>query len=423
MEVTVQDKENFTKELEVVIPQTEVEKRLDEAYKRIKKDAFVPGFRKGKVPLTILKFHFGKAVEAEVKEKMLEEFYREAVEKEGLQVIGSPKFEEIGFQEGEPFKFKALVEVIPPVELGEYKGIEVEVEKIEVTEEDVEAIVEMKKEEMAQFQSTERPAKKGDAILVDVTIEKEGNIIQTAKELKITLGEEVLPHEVENAIAGMRKGEEKKVKVKEEGLDYLVKLKDVQEKRLIVLDESTLKSLGGFKTLDELKEKIREELEELARTRGEELLENRILEKIIENSKVEVPPTLIKKMSEYYRLGISNLEDEKAKEMATQEIKKLLIIEEIAKKEGLQVTDEELDKKRKQIMEEGTTEEKRRWLPEERKEDLREHLLREKVMEFLKKNSKKKTKRKLILTPEEARELSKKKEVWKKEKGIIVPKG
>jgi len=259
--------------------------------------------------------------------------------------------------------------------------------------------------------------------LVDVTIEKEGNILQTAKELKITLGEEVLPAEVENAIAGMRKGEEKKVKVKEEGLDYVVKLKDVQEKRLIVLDESTLKSLGGFKTLDELKEKVREELEELARTRGEELLENRILEKIIENSKVEVPPTLIKKISEYYRLGISNLEDEKAKEMATQEIKKLLIIEEIAKKEGLQVTDEELDKKRKQIMEEGTPEEKRKWLPEERKEDLREHLLREKVMEFLKKNSKKKTKRKLILTPEEARELSKKKEVWKKEKGIIVPKG
>ncbi|NOZ63919.1 MAG: trigger factor, partial [Caldiserica bacterium] len=385
-----------------------------------------PGFRKGKVPLTILKFHFGKAIEAEVKEKMLEEFYQQAIEKESLQVVGSPKFEEVSLREGEPFKFKVAVEVIPPAEIGEYKGIEVEVEKVEVTDEDVEAVVEMKKEELAQFQSTERPATKGDTILLDVTIEKDGKVLQTAREIKITLGEEILPAEVEKAIVGMKKGEEKKIGVKEEDLDYVVKLKDVQEKRLITLDESALKSLGGFKTVDELKDKIRKELEELARRREDDLLENKILEKIIENSKIEVPPTLLKNITEYYKMGASNIDDEKAKEIATQEVKKMLVIQEIAKKEGFEITDEELEKKRKQIIEEGTPQEKRKWLPEEKKEDLREHLLREKVIEFLKKNAKKKAKKKLILTPEEAKKLSQKKgakkEAWKEEKGIIIPK-
>ena len=417
MEVSVQDKEKYLKELEIVIPEEEVSKRIQESYNKIKKDAFVPGFRKGKVPLVILKSHFRKAVESEVEEKMMEEFYPKAIEKEDLQVVGEPKFEDMDFSEGKPFKFKVIVETIPPIELGEYKNMEVEVEKIEVTDEDVEAVIEMKREEAANLKSTDRPAIKGDVIVLDVTIEKDGKVLQKAKEIKITLGEKVLPKEVEDKIAGMKKGESKKISVKEEELDYTVEIKDVLEKRLIEIDKNFLKTLGEFKNLDELKKGIRENLENIARRREEKLIEDKILGKIIENSKVEIPPTLVENVIKYYKV-----KNEKAKEIATQELKKTLIIKEIAKREDLKVTDEELESERQKIMEEGTTEEKREWLPDKKKEDLRNSLLHEKVVDFLKKNVKTRAKKKLILTPEEARAFSQKKgEVWKKGKGIIIP--
>jgi len=120
-------------------------------------------------------------------------------------------------------------------------------------------------------------------------------------------------------------------------------------------------------------------------------------------------------------VGGSTLREEEEKEQALQEIKRFLIIKEIARRYNIQVSEEELEKRRKKISEEGSEEEKRRWLPEENKEDLRDTMEREKVIEFLKSKMKIKKKRKVILTPEEARRLAIRRQTWREKGGIIIP--
>ena len=423
MEINVVDKGECIKEMEIVVPQEEVKKKLEEAYNNIKKEAFVPGFRKGKVPLPLLKIRFGKVVEGEVKRDIMREYYQKAIVKERLRPVTDPSFEEIEFSEDKPFKFKATVEVIPPVELCDYDKVEVEREKIEVTDEDVEAVIEAKREELSEFRSVNRPCMKGDRVVVDVVIESDGKVLQTARDLTFNLGEGILPKEVEEKITGLKKGELKKVKVEEEGLDYEVKIKDVMEKRLIALDEEFLENLGGVKSLDELKNEIREGLENLARRKEERILEERILQELIEKSNIQVPPSIVNRLIKYYNVGIDKVEGEEAKERALNDIKRELVIDEVARREKISVSDEEVEELRKKIMEEGTPEEKRMWLPEERKEDLKRRILRSKVLDFLKKKVKVKEKRKVILTPEEAYKMGKTREVWRRKGKIIVPGG
>jgi len=370
-----------------------------------------------------LKIRFGKVVEGEVKRDIMREYYQKAIVKERLRPVTDPSFEEIEFSEDKPFKFKATVEVIPPVELCDYDKVEVEREKIEVTDEDVEAVIEAKREELSEFRSVNRPCMKGDRVVVDVVIESDGKVLQTARDLTFNLGEGILPKEVEEKITGLKKGESKKVRVEEEGLDYEVKIKDVMEKRLIALDEEFLENLGGVKSLDELKNEIREGLENLARRKEERILEERILQELIEKSNIQVPPSIVNRLIKYYNVGIDKVEGEEAKERALNDIKRELVIDEVARREKISVSDEEVEELRKKIMEEGTPEEKRMWLPEERKEDLKRRILRSKVLDFLKKKVKVKEKRKVILTPEEAYKMGKTREVWRRKGKIIVPGG
>ena len=424
MEVSVQDKKEFLKELEIQLPPQEVNKRLTEAYQRIKKDAFVPGFRKGKVPLPLLKLHFRKVIEEEVKQALVDEFYQKAIEEKGLQAVSSPEIEVLEFGEGKGLKFKAQVEVIPPIELGDFEGEEVEEEKISVTDEDVEAIIQWKREEWAEYREVkERPSVKGDILVVDLEVYVEGKKIRSAKDIRFTLGDKSFSPSIEKALTGVYPGEEKEVKVKEKDKEvtYRFKVKGIKEKRLIALDENFVKRMGGVGTLQDLRKKIREELEELARAREREMLERKILDKVIEKSKMEIPPSLLEKVRNYYRVGGSALREEEKKEQALQEIKRFLIIKEIARRYNIQVSEEELEKRRKKISEEGSEEEKRRWLPEENKEDLRDTMEREKVIEFLKSKMKIKKKRKVILTPEEARRLAIRRQTWREKGGIIIP--
>ena len=423
MEVVVKEKEKWVRELEISVPWKEVNGKLEEAYQNLKKSVVIPGFRRGRAPLSLLKVRFRKVVEEEVKQNLMEEYFQKGVEKENRRPVSTPSLEELEFGEEKPFRFKAEVEVITPVELGDYKDIEVERERIEVTEDDVEAVIQAKREELSEYRSVDRPCTMGDRVIVDVTIEEEGKVLQTAKDLQVVLGEGALPEEVEKGMGGMKKGEEKKIFVEEEGLTYRVKLKDVKEKRLIALDEEFLRSLGGVKSMEELREEVRKELEELAKLKEERDLENAILEKLIKISKIEVPPSLVERLAKYYRLGLEGKESEEARKEALERIKIELILDEIARKEKIEVTDKELEEVRKKILEKGTPEEKRMWLPEENKERLRRRLLTDKILKFLKGKVKIKEKKKLILTPEEAKRMTQVRSPWKKKGELIVPGG
>jgi trigger factor len=419
MQVEVKGLEKHKKSLSIEVPKEEVEKRLSEAYTKVADSVFVPGFRKGKAPLKILKLYYGKEVKGQIKEELIEEYYNKTINEKDVKVASEPEIKNVELEDGKPMKFEVIVEVFPEFKIGKYKGIEVEKKKVEVTDEDVESVLERKREEHAQLIPVKnRPSQKGDLITVDYQVQIDNKVAREMKSQSLILGKTSLPKEWESALTGVKKGDTREVKTKAKGKDtkkivYKFTVQDVQERSLLVLTDDFAKKLGDFDSLDKLREKIREELGELARLHEEEHLKDEILNKIIKNSDIEVPSSMVEKFSEYYKVINQNLGEEESEKLAKEAIKKQLIVDEIAKKEKIEVTDEEL-KKRKSEVTSGKKSE----------EDLQDELKREKVMKFLIDNAKIKSKEKrVILTPEEASKLSSKKRFWPRKGRIITPGG
>jgi trigger factor len=402
MQVEIKDLKENKKSLSIEIPKEEVEKKLAKTYATVLNSAVVPGFRKGKAPLKILKLYYGKDIKRQVAEELVEEYYKKAIDEKDLKVAFDPEIKEVELEEDKPLKFEAVVETFPKFKIGEYKGIEIEREKAEVTNDDIEAVLERKREEYAELiPVNNRPSVKGDLITVDYQIEIDKKIARELKGQKLILGKTPVPKEWEKELVGVKKGDIKEIREKaktEKSKEVVYKffIKDVQERRLLVLTDDFAKKLGDFENLSKVREKIKSELEEMARIYEEENLKKAVIDKIVKDSDIEAPPSVIKKFSEYYRSLSKEMSEEESKKLAEENIKKQLIVDEIAKKEKIKVTDEELSGRKREIMTREISE-----------EDIREDLKKEKVLKFLIENAKIKDKaKKVILTPEETNKLS-----------------
>lgn len=156
MEVKVEKLEKNRVSLEVELGADQVDKALDQAYRRVVKKVNIPGFRKGRVPRKILEMRLGKGVlYEEAVEILLPEAYAKAVEEASLEPIDQPQIEDIQIEEGSPFRFSATVEVKPEVKLGQYKGLPVERKKAEVSEEEVDNFLENLRERTATWRVVE----------------------------------------------------------------------------------------------------------------------------------------------------------------------------------------------------------------------------------------------------------------------------
>ncbi|MDD5454204.1 MAG: trigger factor [Candidatus Ratteibacteria bacterium] len=411
MQVQVKDLDKNKKSLSIEIPQEEVGKRLTKTYSAVLNSASIPGFRKGKAPLKILKLYYGKNINRQVAEELVSEYYKKAVAEKNLKVAMEPEIKigrladgDVDLNEDKPLKFEAIVEIFPKVKIGEYKGVEIEAEKTEITKEDVEAVLERKREEKAELiPVTNRPSQRGDLITIDYQIEIAGKIAKELKNQKLILGKTPLPKGWEKELTAVKKGDVKEIreeskseKSKGKKVVYKLTVKDIQERRLLVLTDDFARKLGNFENLDKAREKIKAELEGISKIYEEENLRRAVTEKVLKNSDIEVPPSVIKRFSEYYMSLNKDLSEEESKKIAGENIKQQLIIEEIAKKEKIEVTDEEVNKRKKEIQARDGSE-----------EDIKENLQREKVLRFLVENAKVKEKaKKMILTPEEAGKLS-----------------
>lgn len=407
MQVEVKELKDNRKSLFIEIPKEEVERKLSDVYAKISNSASVPGFRKGKAPIKILKLYYGREIKGQVGDELIQEYYKKAVDEKDLRVAFFPEIKKVEFEEGKPLKFEAVVEVFAKFKIGKYKGVEIEREKMEVTKGDVEAVLERKREEHAQLIPVRnRPSQKGDLITVDYQIEiparqdSAGGDKKVARELKdqkLILGRTAVPKEWEKALTGVKKGDIKEIRVKAKGekggdIVYKFTVTDIQERRLVVLTDDFARKLGNFDSLDKVRAKIRAELEEMARLYEEDNLKKAVIGKILQESDIEVPSSMIKKFSEYYRSFNKQMSGEESEKIAEENIKIQLIIDEIAKQEKITITDGELNKRKKEINTQTESE-----------EDLRENLMKEKVLKFLVEKAKIKNKEKrVIVTPEEA---------------------
>lgn len=381
MEVAKEHLEGNKVELKVEIEPERVNKALEQAYRKVVKNVTIPGFRKGKAPRRVLEARYGKEVlHKDALDILIPSAYIQAVKAAEIEPIAQPEIDNLYLAENEPATFTAVVEVKPEVELGQYTDLGIEKEEVEVTEEAVLEELKRLQEQHSQLENSDKEiVEDGDFVVIDFEGTIDGEIFPggSVEEYTLEIGSGIFIPGFEEQLIGQKVGEETEVKVTfpedyqvenlagKEAL-FKVNIKEIKVKKIPELDDEFAKEVGEYDTLDELKEKTRERLEKFEEERVNREFEDKIIEKAAENAKVDVPEPLINneldmmyqnmaysvslqglKIEDYLEFMGLNEETwrENKRETATKRAKINLVLEAIAKKEGIEVSDEEIDKR------------------------------------------------------------------------------
>lgn len=366
--------------IEFTVTPEQFEEAVNKAYAKIKNSINVQGFRKGKAPRHIIEKKYGKSIfYDDALDFAIQEEYPKAVTELELDVIDSPKVDIQKFELGEDIIVTAEVEVMPEVELGEYKGVEVEKVEIKVTDEDVEKELKAIQDKNARIvEVTDRPVQNGDFLTIDYAgfVGEEQFEGGTAENQSLEIGSNTFIPGFEEQLIGKNKGEEVQVNVtfpeeyhaenlKGKDAVFNVKIHEIKSKEMPEIDDEFAKDVSEFDTLEELKADIKANLEKRAADSSKVSNDNNVITKIINNANVEIPEVLINREIDYlarnyeqqfrqqgfvgkeYDDIINNFVNqykEGAKDQAEFNVKAELVLEAIIKKENIQVSDEDLKK-------------------------------------------------------------------------------
>ena len=392
MNVQVTESGTWRRTLEIEAPAEDVDKRLNDAYRKYSKTLNLPGFRKGKIPLSVVKRQFGPAIQGEVVQEMVEEFYREASEAEGIQPVSQASIDDINFEEGQPLVFKASVDVRPEITVETYKELKVTRPVFAVEDEHVDSRLRYMQEESATEQVVERAADLDDVVFADVEELDEGGspVADHRSEdqsIRLFKTEDDKPTDLAEQLMGISAGESREITItrpvqdehdhedcdhdhdhddhdhgdqdagpKEETVMFRVMAKEIRERELPELDDELAQDVGGVETLDELKTHIRNEMQAQYDQMIRQRVEENLMDALIEENPFEVPDSMVENyldgMIESYKqehAGHDHGIDEDAlreegRDQAERGVKRFLLLDAVADKENIEVTDDDLDK-------------------------------------------------------------------------------
>ncbi|MFC9845152.1 trigger factor [Streptomyces sp. NPDC060223] len=360
--------------LSIEVPFEELKDSLDAAYKKINQQVTVKGFRKGKIPARVIDQRFGRgAVLEEAVNDALPKFYTEAVNEAELNVLGQPEVDITELKDGETLNFTAEVDVRPSIEIPDYSGIEVEVDAVEVSDEDVEKAVTELRERFASTSPVERAAQDGDVVTLDLEAKVDGEVLEDgiASDVSYTIGSGELLDGIDEAVKGLEAGGEATFASELKGgsaagkeAEVTVKVSQVAARELPELDDDFAQLASEFDTIEELKADSRKRLENMKQYDQATQAQERVLEKLLELVEVPVPEKLLadeintrKHNLEHHQLGQMGLDLEKyleiqgktaeefdaeTEEAAVKGIKTQFVLDELVNKEKLNVNQEEL---------------------------------------------------------------------------------
>ena len=360
--------------LTVEVPFEELKDSLDAAYKKINQQVTVKGFRKGKIPARVIDQRFGRgAVLEEAVNDALPKFYTDAVNEAELSVLGQPEVDITELKDGETLNFTAEVDVRPAIEIPDFSGIEVEVDAVEVTDEDVDKAVEELRERFASTAPVERAAEDGDVVTIDLRAEVDGEVLEdgVADGVSYTIGSGELLEGIDDAVTGVEAGGEATFTSELKGgsaagkeAAVTVKVTQVAKRELPELDDEFAQLASEFDTIEELRADSRKRLENMKQYDQATQAQERVLEKLLELVEVPVPEKLLedeintrKHNLEHHQLGQMGLDlakyleiqgkseeefDAETKEAAVKGIKTQFVLDELVKQEKLNVNQEEL---------------------------------------------------------------------------------
>ncbi|MCF6408689.1 trigger factor [Pseudalkalibacillus salsuginis] len=365
-----------------------VNEALDQAFKKVVKKVNVPGFRKGKVPRSMFEKRFGvEALYQDALDILLPSAYTQAVEEAGIEPVDQPDVDIEQMEKGKNLIFKATVTVKPEVKLGEYKGLEVEKQNTEVTDEDVqEELTSLQKKHAELAVKEEGKVEKGDTVVIDFAGYVDGEAFEggTAENYSLEIGTGSFIPGFEEQLEGEEAGAEKDVEVTfpeeyhaEElagkPATFKVKIHEIKQLELPELDDEFAKDANEeVETLDELKAQIKERLQNDKTTQAENEMKDQLVQKASENAEIDVPEAMVnseldRMMKEfdqrlqmqgmnldmYYQFSGTSEDQlkEQMKEDAEKRVRTNLTLEAIAEAENIEITEEEIEEEIKKMAE------------------------------------------------------------------------
>ncbi|MBI3599051.1 MAG: trigger factor [Nitrospinae bacterium] len=372
MKVEVSEVKPCVKKLKIEVPVDILNKEIDNAYRDLGKTVNIHGFRKGKVPRRVLEQHYSKNVESDVLQKIIPDTYKHVIKEHNLRPVGSPQVEDVKMEQGEPLSFSITVEILPDITLKDYNHLEFTRTVVRVADEDVEKSLKGIQEMHAEFEgSDEQAIEVGDYAILDCEGFSGDMPIKKWSNRPVFVGSNAFMPEIEKEIIGLKKGDTKETKitfppdypdkdVAGKEINFKTVVKEVKKRKLKPLDDNFAKEAGGYQNLEELRTKVRENLEGNEKANADSKLRDELLDKLMEMNPIELPPAIVEEEMDSFvysarqRLASRGIDLDKSginmnevregfRGDAVKSLKGELILGKIAENETITVGDEELD--------------------------------------------------------------------------------
>ncbi|TDI92896.1 MAG: trigger factor [Caldithrix sp.] len=420
MESKVTKKGNFEKVVEVDVPEAELAPHFDSIYKKYQKNVKLQGFRKGKVPLSLIKKLYGDAMKGEAIEEVVQSVLREVRDQENLRLVAPAKLEDINYDPEKGLHFKAVCEVAPDIELKNYRGLSVEREVYEVDDQDVSDALNDVREQMAVMQPVETAAEDGHFVLADLQQVDATGVPIIGKKFKDRYFQIVTNNsnnkDFTEQLIGAKPGDKRRIELdsndnsnspnKENKKDYFeVRIKEIKSKQVPELDDGLAKDTGKFESLDELKTDLRSKLTKQAQVNARSRLRRSIIDEVLKKNSFDLPESMI---NNYLDVFVENAKKESKEPFDEEELRNHyrptavwnlkweLVKDKLREAENLSVSDEDKDVFISRLAEERDIEEKqvRKSLKDKRAQrQFEEDVIEDKVLNYLEVNAKIKDKK------------------------------
>ena len=428
MNAKIEKLENSIVQMEITVEAEKFKEALVKSYKKNIKKFNVPGFRRGKAPMEIVKRNYGIEVFYEdAISSIYEETYPKVVAENDIHPVDYPELDIVEIEEGKDFIYTAKVTVIPEVKLGEYKGVEVSKVEYPVTDEEVDKQIELMRSKNARVdvKAEDSVVENGDIANIDFKGYVDGEEIEGGEgtDYPLEIGSNSFIDTFEEQLIGLKKGESKEINVtfpEEYGVDELngkpamfqVTINEIKSKELPELDDEFVKEVSEFDTLEELKSDMKNRLVESNNLRAEREFEEKVVDAVCANAEVVIPEVMISNETDimlqeleqrlmyqnlnleaYYLYTNTNEEAvrEYMKENAAKRVKTKLVVGEIVKVENVDATEEELTEKATEYAKQYSSEDIEKTvelLLNAQKEIVKSDVVNEKVIKMLVSNCK-----------------------------------
>lgn len=418
LSVKIEDISQVKKKMSFAIPWAFVKDELETVYREIGKKAKIKGFRPGKIPRKMLENYFKADAEGETITNIVNKYYWQELEDRGIVTLSRPEIEQDGLKENADFLFSAAFETEPAFEPQGYRGIDLVKTNISISEKDMEKRLQEIRKMFATMQDVDedRPAVMGDFVTIDFAGTMDGEALPELKSdnFLLELGSNRFIPGFEEQLVGMKKDEVKNVnltfpedyhekKMAGKDVSFAVTMKGLKEQKLPEIDDNFIKNFDKYNTLEDLKNDVKKSMEDQSKRKSESQLKDQMVEVILKANEFEAPPSLVERQIFYMmsdtqkRMRSAGMEEKSAMELsfrmhdqfkqeAEKTVRTFLLLKKIAEKEGLQVSESDIDNHIQELAEIHQTDPavvRGAYDNEERVSSLKSEIIQKKVFDFI----------------------------------------